>query len=159
MKYALLTLFIIPSIVWSAPYFSVLDEMSFGELLGFPGSCEMNGVTGVIGNPVGNLCLADKTGTVGSYMIVSSPNKIIRIKINRRFDDGNGIIFIPSGTYQVTGESDIEVIADQFQNIDTGDTGFLFIKLGGVLTASQKLNFATLYSLSNIVGIEWDELP
>ncbi|TWX67483.1 hypothetical protein [Colwellia sp. C1TZA3] len=147
------------NIALSAAYFSTLDELSFGELMGFPGSCEMDALTGDIGNQTGSFCLYDKKGTVGSYLIVSSAYKVISIKINRRMNSGDGITFIPSGVYQVSGEADIAILPDQLQNINTGDTGILHIKLGGSLRSNQALSFSSLFTFTNIAGIEWDELP
>lgn len=148
-----------PIVAFSAPYLSALDDISFGELLGKNGSCELDATTNIIGNHTGSLCLYNKTGTPGRYLIVSSPDKIIRIRINTKTNSGDGITFIPSGVYRVTGEVDVAIVANQYQNIDTGTTGILEIKLGGVLAAQIELSLASTFTFTNMTGIDWNELP
>jgi hypothetical protein len=148
-----------PVIAFSAPYLNVIDDISFGNLLGKTGSCELNAITNVIGNQSGNLCLYNETGTPGRYLIISSSNKVIRIKISTKTNSGDGIVFVPSGVYRVTGELDVVIVADQYQDIDTGDTGILEIKLGGALTAHLTLSLASTFSFTNLTGIDWNELP
>jgi hypothetical protein len=148
-----------PIIAFSDPYLNVIDDISFGSLLGKTGSCELNAITKVIDNQSGNLCLYNETGTPGRYLIVSSSNKVIRIRINTKTNSGDGIVFVPSGVYRVTGEVDIDIVADQYQDISTGTTGILEIKLGGALTAHLTLSLASTFSFTNLTGIEWNELP
>lgn len=150
---------LLPFSAFCAPYLNTVNHIDFGDLLGFPGSCEMNGDTGVISNLTGNFCLPDKTGTPGLYIIVSSPNKIIRIRINSKANTGNGIRLTPSGIYEVTDEADVAIIPDQFQDIDTGSYGSVFIRLGGSISAAAPLSFGGSYPQTNVVGIEWNELP
>jgi len=148
-----------PIIAFAAPILSVINDISFGDVLGKTGSCELDAITTIIGNQTGSLCLYNQTGTPGRYLIVSSSNTIIRIRVNTKTNSGDGITFVPSGVYLVTGEADVTLLPNTYQDIDTGSTGILEIKLGGVLAASQELSFGTTYSFSNATGIDWNELP
>jgi hypothetical protein len=143
------------------PFMNIIHNADFGELLGLPGSCVLDHSTNEVTDAGGSLCpFADQRyGEAGEYIIVATSNTNVTINISIRTDEGDGLNFVPSGVYQVNGESDISITATQDQTIFSGNTGVITIVMGGTLTASNTLAYNASYSIELENGISFNEVP
>jgi hypothetical protein len=138
-----------------------MQELEFGELMGFTGSCILAYDTKILSDNGGSLCPFPNVryGEPGEYLIVANFNTDLEIMIVSRPSDGDGISYTPAGIYRVHGEADTAIIADQNQTISSGTTGVITIILGGTLTLTSNKAFASLYTVTTEQGIIFNELP
>jgi hypothetical protein len=155
-----LGVFSLSSFAAITPYITLVDNLSFGEILGLPGSCYLAHDTKEVIDSAGSLCPAQESegGTPGKFILYANANKQVNIKIKNKINDGDGLSFTADGVYSVSGLPDITILPNQFQLIDTGSTGIIIITIGGTLTSSIQQNFSSSYNLNVIDGIEFFEL-
>ncbi|WP_448567972.1 hypothetical protein [Thalassotalea ganghwensis] len=150
-----------PSYGFIEPYINVTQIIDYGELLPLTGICHIDHDTKEVIDIAGNVCPYPDTryGEPGRYMLVGNPNTNMSIKIASRLNPGDGMSFAPDGIYQVNGRADIAIVADQFQTVNTGDTGVITIIIGGSLTIHSNLSFNNSYRVDIAQGIVFNELP
>lgn len=141
------------------PYLSVVEEMSFGELTGFNGSCFMDYSTKEVSYLSGSLCPFSETryGTPGKYFLFGDPNAVIRIRVNDKVNTGDGVTYSPAGSYSVNGEPDVVINANTYQLITIRSQGFIVINLGGTMTNYKQQNFNSTYNLTMENAIQFTE--
>ncbi|MGJ8691249.1 MAG: hypothetical protein ACSHW0_02065 [Thalassotalea sp.] len=141
------------------PYHSVVREVSFGAIFGFPGVCTLDYLTSRVNNVSGSLCdhAGINFGTTGKIIIYGNPNTQISIRLKSKPNDGDGLTYSASGLYSVNGLPDVVIIADSPQLIDTGSTGNITITLGGTLTSTIQQSFGASYELTIVEGLEYTE--
>lgn len=140
------------------PYRVVVNELSFGEIFGFPGSCTLDYSTNVVTNNSGFLCAEGlRFGVPGKIVIYGNPNKVMSIRLRNKINDGDGLAFSASGVFNVSGLPDTILIADNPQLINTGSTGNIVINFGGTLTNTTQQNFSQAFELIIEDALEFTE--
>ena len=156
---------VLATLVFSAsaaePVISILQELEFGELMGFTGSCSLDYDTKIVSDNGGSLCpFSDvRYGEPGQYLVTVDVNVDVEIVIASRVSDGDGIFYTPTGVYRVFGEDDIPIIADQNQTVASGTTGVITIILGGTLTLTSNKALGSSYTVDIAQGIIFNEVP
>ncbi|MFT5760099.1 MAG: hypothetical protein ACI9LM_004883 [Alteromonadaceae bacterium] len=141
------------------PYMTTENEISFGKIMFIPGNCQMDHVTGniIVSNPDVMCDLEDQT-IAGRYTIVANPNKQVNIKFMQRDNEGDGFIFIPEGIIFSDVES-LSITANTAQQLNSGVSGIIRLQVGGRLFVIQHIPSSSIFTLTKIEGIEWNELP
>ena len=141
------------------PVFGANDEIYFGAMLFIQGNCTMSHVDGSFSNiNPAMMCGASGKGTPGHYSIVAEPNRMVSIKIIQRDNQGDGLLFVPTGELI----SDVETLAitpGTDQEINSGVSGVVDIRVGGSLYVLSPLSPGVDYQLEVSKGIEWSVLP
>lgn len=139
--------------------FSVIDDIDFGTIFFKQGICDMDPATGALTNVTGiNTCEESSKGTVGSYVITTSPNVTVTVKLLQRNDAGDGLIFEPTGKMRNISQ-EVDVPAGIDVQISSGSTGVVRLFVGGRLRLAQDMLPANTYTFSQPVGIEWSITP
>jgi hypothetical protein len=143
------------------PTLSIVKEISFGEIFGKSGICNLDYDTKVVSDLGGGLCpsFETKLGVPGQYIITGNSGTSLVIHIKSRPDSGDGLTFTPSGIFEVYGQADIPILTNQDQVVPTGDTGVVTIRLGGTLRAIFDQSFNDSISIEMIEGITFNEQP
>lgn len=143
------------------PYINIIQHPDFGELMGLPGSCELNYVNNELTDNGGSLCpfTDQRYGEAGHYIIVASANTNITTNISIRTPIGDGLTYTPNGVYRVSGQADVNITAAQDQTIFSGNTGIITVILGGNLTVSQILPYNKSFNIELDDGISVSEVP
>jgi hypothetical protein len=143
------------------PQLNIINDIDFGEVFGMSGICHLDASTNAVTDGGGGLCQSSdpQTGEPGTYIIVGNPNTSINVQIKIRPNTDDGFTFTPDGMFEVFGQPDIPIIANQNHVVPTGDSGVITIKLGGTLNAVFDQNFNSSYSIELINGIIFNELP
>jgi hypothetical protein len=141
------------------PFLTTENEIFFGKIMFRPGNCQMDHATGniIVSNP-DIMCDLEDQGIAGRYTIIAHPNKQVDIKFNRRNNEGDGFIFIPEGIIFSDVES-LTITADSTQQLNSGISGIIRIQVGGRLFVTQQIAPSSTFTLNELAGIEWDELP
>ena len=131
------------------PYLTIIDELSFGELTGFSGTCSLDYQTKELSHVSGTLCpFSDgRKGTPGKFFLFGNPNTQISIRIKNKPNTGDGFSYTPSGVYSVSGFSDVAIISNTFQLVNTGNSGLIIINLGGTFTSAVQQSFNSTFDL------------
>ena len=158
--YGLISCLLIQKPAFSATINEV-NNIDFGEILGLSGSCDLDWDTKITSDAGGQLCPSTNVnyGEPGKYVIVADPYTQFSIRIKNRINPGDGLSFYPDGVYRVFGESDINILQNQFQTVDSGATGVITIIIGGTLISAIDQNFNTPYNINISQGITYNELP
>jgi hypothetical protein len=157
---------ILMALVFSAsaadrPYINLLQQLEFGELMGFTGSCSLDYDTKIVSDNGGSLCPFSNVryGEPGRYQIVANFNTDVEIVIASRASDGDGILYTPTGIYKVHGVDDIAISANTNQTISSGTTGVITIILGGTLSLTSNKALGSTYTVDIEQGIIFNEVP
>ncbi|WP_158769196.1 hypothetical protein [Paraglaciecola sp. L1A13] len=142
------------------PYLNTVQQLEFGELMGFTGSCSLDYDSKILTDNGGSLCPFSgvRYGEPGKYLIVANFNADVEVQITSHTANGDGILYTPSGIFRVHGEPDIPIIADQKQTISSGTTGVITILLGGTLTLTANKAFDTTFTVTTEQGIIFNEV-
>lgn len=143
------------------PYLTKSKELDFGELLGFTGSCHLDFITKELTDNGGSLCpFSDQRyGEPAHYIIVANPGSQVEFRIISYSNPTEGLSYIPEGIYEVNGLPDVTIVANQFQTIDSGDTGVISIFIGGTLSTSRAQSFNSSFLIEIEDGISFNEVP
>jgi len=129
---------------------AILQELRFGEVVPITGRCEMDYNTGLFSSDFNNTCPA-KTGSPGQYIIATAKNTLVRITPYQFTYAGNLFTFTPTG--EVTNGVETKILnANNTTVIDSGATGKIDMKIGGILNVTVPLTTSNSY----IVDLEID---
>lgn len=122
---------------------AILQALRFGEVVPITGRCEMNYNTGGFTSDFNNTCPA-KIGSPGQYKIITEKNTLVRITPFTFTYSGNLFTFTPSG--EVTNGVDTKVLTpNNVTIIDSGTTGVVDMKVGGILNVTVPLTTSNSY--------------
>lgn len=129
---------------------AIIQPLRFGEVVPIIGSCEMDFNNGSFTPDFNNTCPA-KLGSPGQYKIIVEKNTLVRITPFTFTYAGNLFTFTPSG--EVTnGVETKALVPNNATIIDSGSTGIIDMKVGGLLNVTVPLTTSNSY----IVDLEVD---
>lgn len=148
---------------WSqeTPYLIISQKLDFGELLGLTGTCHLDAETKEVTDLGGSFCpfIYQRYAEPAHYIIVADPGSQVEFRINTYSNLSNGLNYIPEGIYKVSGLSDVPMLINQFQTINSGSTGVINIRMGGTLTTSRAQSFNTNFLIEIVDGISFEHVP
>lgn len=156
----LFTFIVVSSSVGAFPSLREVQRLDFDKLLSDTGSCQINFDTGeVTAVSLTKLCLGAKSASPGRFEIFGPVNSDYRITIKTRNPQNNdGITFVPSGEVD-TDNIDILISANNQVTVNSGATGRIIIKLGGLLTLAQAYPSSQNFTIEDVVLIDWEIVP
>jgi hypothetical protein len=143
------------------PYLITSQILDFGELLGLTGTCHLDFDTKELTDMGGNLCPFNyqSYGEPARYIVVTDPGSQVEFRMVGLFSTSEGLSYVPEGVYVVSDLPDVPILVNQFQTIDSGDTGIINIHIGGTLTTLSAQSFNSNFLIYIEDGISFEAVP